>query len=259
MVWSNVHPDAHTDDDGRPLHPDTGGVVCGYPKTDAVDKNGRKRTDVPYCLLPAGWGGPRSEGHCRKHGGGGPGGPEGWANGNARHLLYSNRMSPEDREVFDVVVNGPDGDLVGVDDMADMLSTSIGFEFTRLTRAIDQIPDARLIEQWRCPECGDVKQEERGECSNVVYRDPDFGEVTCGYEGDYVVKDKFVDFGDKAVERKESHLANLIRVYKQVAEGADVNLKGDMTHRGDPDEPVKVDINHVRVDLPEDERVDVEE
>lgn len=258
MVWSSVHPDAPTDDDGRPIHPEQGFPICAYEKTDATANNGRKREDIDYCLLKAGWGGPREEGHCRKHGGGGPGGLEGWANGNAKHLLYSERMNDDDRKIFESVVQASDGELVSVDRMADMLSKTIGWEFTRLTRALAEIPEARLVERWHCPECGDSKYDESGECENVVYRDRDTGvEATCGYSGDFEPSDKFVDFGDKAVERKESHLANLIRVYKQVADGTTVNVHGDhdVTHRGDPDAPVEVNISHVQVDLPDDERV----
>lgn len=262
MAWSNTHPDAPLDDEGRPLHPETGNPICGYEKTDAVANNGRKRTDIPYCLLPAGWGSPRDTGHCSKHGGASPGGPEGWANGQARHLLYSKRMNDEDREVFDSVVRTGDGDLVSVDQMADMLSNTIGWEFTRLVRALDHIPDARLVERWFCPECGDSKFEESGECDNVVYRDPETGTAyECGYEGDFEVSDKFVDFGDEAIERKESHLANLIRVYKQIAEGSTLNVHGDhsVTHRGDPNEPLEVEISHVQVDLPESEQVSADD
>lgn len=80
----------------------------------------------------------------------------------------------------------------------------------------------------------------------------------CSFVGDFDEGDSFVDFGDKAVERKESHVANLIRTLKQVTEGTDINVDGshDVTHKGDPEAPVEVSITHAGVDLPEGERVD---
>jgi len=123
MAWDFEFGDGvDVDEDGVPRHPDHGRPVCGYPKTDAVDKNGRKRGgEGDGCLLAAGWGTERSTGACRKHHGGSPGGAEGWANGNARHLLFSERMNEDDREVFEAVVQDPDGedgDLISIDDMA---------------------------------------------------------------------------------------------------------------------------------------------
>lgn len=263
MVWKNVHPDAPTDDDGHPRHPETGAVVCGYPKTDATANNGRKREDIPYCLLQAGWGSPRDTGHCRNHGGGSPGAPEGWSNGNAKHLLYSKRMNDEDREVFDALVKNPDGDgMLRLEDAVDMLKNIIAWEQTRIVRALREAPESELVERWACPECDERHREPAGECGGIKAVIPDGGTVPCRYEGDFDRVEAFVKFGDKAIERKESHLANLIRTAKQVDPTAvDANIASkqdvDVTHKGDPDDPVEVDINHVHVDLPDDERVDV--
>lgn len=268
MAWNNVHPEAPIDDDGRPIHPERGHPICGYEKTDAVDPNGRKREDYPYCLLAAGWGTDRKTGHCSKHYGASTGAPEGWRNGSARHLLYSNRMSEDDREVFEAVVRDPDDDesLMSVDDMADMLRTSIGWEYTRLVRAVDHVPDAELVERFRCPNCGEthdgktLDKDTKTSCGGDKRR-PDGSFVPCEIPAErdaMVPKERFVTFGDKSFERKENHLANLIQAYKKVAEGSDVNITGshDVTHRGDADAPIEVSITHAAIDLPEGEAVE---
>lgn len=265
MAWDYEYGDGvDVDDEGRPRHPEQGYLVCGYPKTDATANNGRKRGgEGDGCLLHAGWGTDRSTGACTKHHGGSPGGPKGWANGNARHLLYSEQMREEDREVFEAVVgaDGEDGDLLSIDDMADMLKNSIGWEYTRLSRAIDAIPESELVEKYACPNCGttytksdssglpdvctgfDMSEGHPQPCEATVHDFKPTGE-------------RFVAFNDKAVERKESHLANLIETYKKIADGVDLNIDGnhDVTHKGDPDEPVEVSINHVAItDPPKDD------
>lgn len=260
MTWDNAHADAPTDDDGRPRHPETGKLICGYEKTDAVDEtHGRKRDEYDYCLLAAGWGTDRSTGHCRKHNGHGAGAPEGWANPNAKHLLYSKRMKPEDRDEFESAVTTDDGGLIDVDDMADMLKRMVGFEYMRLSRAVDKMPDVKLVERWECPECGATHRNATadGICGGDK-RLPSGDVVACDYTGGFELVDAEVEFGDDALQRKEAHISNLIRNYNQVTDGATVNVKGDhdVTHRGDPGAPVDVEINHVQVDLPEDEKVD---
>lgn len=267
MAWSYEFGDnVDVDDDGVPRHPEQGYPVCAYPKTDAVANNGRKRGgEGDACLLAAGWGTDRSTGACQKHHGASPGGPKGWANGNARHLLFSEQMRDEDREVFDAVVQDPtseDGDLLSIDDMADMLKNSIGWEFTRLSRAIDHIPESELVEKYACPKCGTeyTHSESAGlpdVCTGFDMSEghPQPCDVT--RDGFKPTGEKFVVFNDKSVERKEAHLANLIETYKKIADGVDLNIEGEHehTHKGDPDEPVEVAINHVAVDLPDDEDV----
>lgn len=262
MAWNNVHDDAPTNDDGVPIHPEKGYPICGYEKTDAVDKNGRKRDDIPYCLLHAGHGTDRSTGHCKYHFGGSPGAPEGWRNGNARHLLYSNQMRDDDREVFEAVVQGTeDGDLLSVDDMADMLKNTVAWEFTRLQRAIDLIPEAELVEKYECLKCGSTHSAPLPDVCTGYDMSQGYPEKCDERAHDFKETEKFVVFGDKAVERKEAHLANLIKTYKQIAEGTDVNIDGkqEVTHKGDPEAPVEVSITHTAVDLPDDERVQAED
>lgn len=272
MAWSNVHDDAPTDDDGVPYHPEKGYPICGYEKTDAVDTvNNAKRHDIPYCLQAAGWGTDRTTGHCRNHHGASPGAPEGWRNGNAKHLLYSQRMSDDDREIFDALVQNPDGDgLMPLSAAIDMLKNAIAWEQTRLIRAIEAIEDGghadtppadvELVEVFACPECDSKHREPAGDCNEIIANPPDGPVVRCDYTGDFDRVDKFVHFGDKSVERKESHLASLIKTVKMVDEGADVNVTGDhdVTHKGDADAPVEVSITHAGVDLPDDATVDAD-
>jgi uncharacterized C2H2 Zn-finger protein len=258
-VWQGVHDDAPRDDEGRPIHPEKGYPICGQPKTDATANNGRKRDDVPYCLQYAGHGTDRKTGACSKHGGAG-GAPEGWRNGNARHLLFSKRMNDDDRDQFNAIVEGPDGERIGVDEMAEMLERMIGFEYMRLSRAVDKTPDVDMITVYECPRCG--KGYRRGQDDGSVV-DRCHGDVRiapkeyepCDYSGELkrVAGKSWVDFGDESVERKEARIANLIATYKKVAEGSDVNVRGDhdvsVSGGGDP---VEVNITSVGVDLPDD-------
>lgn len=257
-VWANPHDDAPTNDDGVPIHPEDGHPICGYEKTDAVDKNGRKREDVPYCLLAAGWGTDRSTGHCSKHGGAG-GAPEGWKNGNARHLLYSKRMNEDDVEEFEALVETADGDRIGVEEMAEMLESMVGFEYMRLARAVDKTPGVEQVTMYKCPRCGKKHRQEtpsgHAGCDGSVRRGPQKIEP-CNYTGNYerIPGKSWVEFGDEAVERKESRVANLIATYKKVSEGTDVNVKGDHDVSVDGDgEAIDVNITGVGVDLPADD------
>lgn len=261
MAWKNPHDDAPRGDDGRPRHPETGVLICGYEKTDAVDEtHDRKRDEFDYCLLPAGWGTKRSTGHCRKHHGSGPGAPSGWAHPNAKHLLYSKRMNDEDRVEFENAVKTVDGELIDADDMADMLKRLVGFEYMRLSRAVDRMPDVELSETWECPECRTSHNNPApdGECGGDK-RLPSGDVVGCDYRGNFDLVDAEVKFGDDALQRKEAHLSNLIRNHNQITDGATVNVEGshDVTHRGDPDNPVDVEINHVKVGLDEADKVDL--
>ena len=262
MAWDYEYGDGvDVDGEGRPVHPDKGYPVCGYPKTDATANNGRKRGgEGDACLLAAGWGTDRSTGACQKHHGASPGGPEGWRNGNARHLLYSKRMNDDDREVFEAVVRHPEDDdkLLRLEDAADMLRNMIGWEQTRLVRAVDEAPDVERVDGYRCPRCGNTYKNSDSsplpdECTGSIQVRQGVYEPCPATANDFEpTGESFVDTGDKALERKESHVANLILSLKQVDDVADVRVEGDHTVRGDPDEPVEVSINHVAVDLPED-------
>jgi hypothetical protein len=91
MTNYQIHPDAPTDDDGHPAHPEKGHRICGRTKSDRTTPtdHGRERDDIPYCTLVAGWGVDGSSGGACSHHGGAGGGPEGEANGNWKHGGFS--------------------------------------------------------------------------------------------------------------------------------------------------------------------------
>jgi len=83
MTDWQIHPDAPTDEEGHPVHPEKDHRICARTKSDQTTStdHGRERDDIPYCTLAAGWGvDGRSDGACDHHGGSG-GAPEN--NGNA--------------------------------------------------------------------------------------------------------------------------------------------------------------------------------
>jgi len=261
-LWQGVHEDAPTDDDGRPIHPERGYIICGMTKTDATANNGRKREDVPYCLQYAGAGTDRpteAGGACSKHGGAG-GAPEGWANGNARHLMFSDRMNDDDREQFKQLVDVGDGDKIPVDEFRATLGNIIAFEEMRFTRALDKHPDVAQVAIYKCPRCGKKYRREVDpdtvptveECDGTVQVDAETF-VPCDHTGpiDKVAGKEWVDFGDESVERKAAHIANLIRIYDQVSGPSKLEVEQDTTIHGG-DDPLTVNITSVGVDLPED-------
>lgn len=260
-VWQGIHDDAPTDDDGVPRHPEKGYPICGQPKTDAVDttKDG-KREDIPYCLQAAGWGTERSTGACKAHGGAG-GAPSGWANGNARHLMYSDRMNDDDREQFRQLVDVGDGDHIPIDEFKTTLSNMVAFEEMRLQRAIDKHPDVEQIQLYRCPECGNTarRPEPPTSCDGQVKVGG--GEyIPCEFTGEFesIPGKSWIHFGDEAFERKQRHIANLIQTLDKVSGPAEYKVDQNTTIDGG-DDPIEVNITSVGVDLAEDERVDDDE
>lgn len=257
-VWQGIHDDAPTDEDGIPRHPDEGKTyaICAQAKTDAEDE--AKRDDVPYCLQTAGWGTDRSTGACKNHGGAG-GAPDGWANGNARHLMFAKGMTEGDREQFKKLVDVGDGDKIPVDEFRATLGNIIAFEEMRFTRALDKHPDVQQIAIYECPECGESYRHDVGgvadptpeviECDGTVQIDAETF-VPCDYTGplERVAGKSWVDFGDESVERKAAHIARLIKIYDQVSGPSKVEVDQDTTISGDGD-GIDVNITSVGVDL----------
>jgi len=66
-----------------------------------------------------------------------------------------------------------------------------------------------------------------------------------------------VEFGDDAVEKKQAHIARLIKILNRVAGTQDVTVSGDhdVSVEGGED-PIDVNITNVGVDLPDDEQDD---
>lgn len=262
MAWSNIHPDAPTDDEGRPIHPEKGYTICGYEKTDATDKAGNKRHDVPFCLQSSGWGTDRDTGHCSKHNGHGPGAKEGWENPNARHLMYSERMNDDDRETFRRLVDVGDGEYVPVEEFRATLSNMIAFEEMRLTRAIGIHPDVDQIAMYECPTCGESYRKSATDDAAVIV-DRCNGQIRtgpqdfrpCDYSGELTKVDgkSWIDFGDDAVERKQAHVARLIKIYNQLAGTQSIDVDADVNH--DDGDGLEVNLRTVGVDLPDEDKV----
>jgi hypothetical protein len=266
-LWQGAHEDAPRDEHGRPIHPDEDKnyPVCAQPKTDAVDrtKDG-KRTDIPYCVRRSGWGTDRpteAGGACKTHGGAG-GAPEGWANGNARHLLFSKRMNDDDREHFRDLIDVGDGDKIPVDEFRATLSNIIAWEEMRFSRALDKHPDVEQIAMYECPECGESYRRSVDpdtvptvqECDGTNQIDAKTF-VPCDYTGpiDKVAGKEWVDFGDESVERKGAHIARLIKIYDQVSGPSRFEVDQDTTLHGDGDGAIDVNITSVGVDLADEE------
>jgi hypothetical protein len=68
-MTSVPHPDAPTDDEGHPVHPERGHRICAGVKSDRTTPtdHGRERDDIAYCLRRAGWGRDANVGPCSHH------------------------------------------------------------------------------------------------------------------------------------------------------------------------------------------------
>ncbi|MDS0284728.1 hypothetical protein [Haloarcula onubensis] len=113
-MTNNIHPDAPTDSDGHPVHPEKGHRICGRGKSDRTTPtdHGRERDDIPFCTLTAGWGvDGKDTGACDHHGGSG-GAPPGEDNGNYKHGAYSEHfqsdLSDREQEAYDDLVKAFD-------------------------------------------------------------------------------------------------------------------------------------------------------
>lgn len=109
--WT-IHPDAPTDEDGYPVHPDPDKDhhICARTSsenTTATD-HGRERDDYPFCLQSAGHGteNPKRTGEpgvpCSNHGGSSAVGPD---NGNftdgAFSKWFTDHLTEKEQEAFD--------------------------------------------------------------------------------------------------------------------------------------------------------------
>lgn len=155
MTWSNVHPDAETDDENRPIHPDDekDHAICAAPKSDRTSptEHGRERDEIPYCTLAAGWGREGiGEGHCTKHGAAKTD-MSGWDNPNAKHGLY-----------FDLEKSSLDDDeidlLQELDDVDSkkQLEQLVNLMGVRFRKAYDAIEAGRVVAD---PNTGELKLE----------------------------------------------------------------------------------------------------
>jgi hypothetical protein len=96
MTEYTIHPDAPTDQNGHPIHPDSDKDhhICGRGKSPNTTEteHGRERDDYPFCLQSAGHGteNPKRTGEpgaaCSNHGGSSPVGAD---NPATEHGAYS--------------------------------------------------------------------------------------------------------------------------------------------------------------------------
>lgn len=147
MTDWKIHPEAPTDSDGHPLHPEEGYRICGRTKSDRTTptEHGRERDDVPYCTLRAGWGvDDSSSGACSHHGGAG-GGPSGEANGNYKHGAYSEHLqsdlSDREQDAFEDLVEAF-GDQDAAQDVVRELAAEALLKYKRSS-------DARFLREVR--------------------------------------------------------------------------------------------------------------
>lgn len=116
MTNWKIHPDAPTDENGNPVHPDPDKThhICGRTKSERTTEtsHGRERDDHPYCLLRAGYNtsDPKrlnEPGVACSHHGGNNSGPTGEDNGAYKHGAYSkylkSDLSENEQAVFDEV------------------------------------------------------------------------------------------------------------------------------------------------------------
>lgn len=84
----NHHPDAPTDDEGYPIHPEHGYRICGCKKSEESDNT---NDEYPFCMHPSAYDvDGKDEGPCTFHGGSSDGAPEGNKN-NVKHSLHADR------------------------------------------------------------------------------------------------------------------------------------------------------------------------
>lgn len=115
-----IHPDAPTDEDGNPVHPEQGYYICGRTKSENTTptEHGRERDDVEYCMLRAGHGtsDPSRLGEpgaaCSHHGGDTPVAedhPE-YEHGGFSEFLGPEDMTDEEQAAIDAMVAAFNGD-----------------------------------------------------------------------------------------------------------------------------------------------------
>lgn len=88
MTDRDFHPDAPTDDEGYPIHPEHGYRICACKKREQSDNT---NDEYPFCMHPEAYDvDGKDEGPCTFHGGSSEGASEGNDNA-ARHEMYAER------------------------------------------------------------------------------------------------------------------------------------------------------------------------
>lgn len=216
----NYHPDAPTNDDGYPIHPERGHPICGRNKSGGSPEyhNKNSRTDVPYCLRRPGHGCDEDRGRgqaCSDHGGE-AGAPEGPRNGNWKLGLYSDYMTEDDAERAEDWLELSDGDRLTVDQFIRMGEKALLFEFTRIERAMLQSPDPDLSEKYACKFCGfEMPSKQVMTCPQCdATLKPD----------EILTTAEWVDTHDRQISERIERWVDMLQTYKEVVEGSDLNV-----------------------------------
>ena len=149
MTKYRIHPDAPTDEDGQPVHPEEGYPICGRAKSDRTTptEHGRERDDVPYCTLRAGWGVEESSSGACDHHGGNAGAPEGEDNGAYEHGAYTDHivsdLSEREEEAFNELVDSLRGEESN--DQLDVIREQAVEAYLKYKRSTD----ARFLREYR--------------------------------------------------------------------------------------------------------------
>lgn len=213
---TDTEPEQWTDD------PDEAEVASDLIPKDPADGKCMARTnDGNYCGQAQGWGTDHpGSGRCKFHGGN-AGAPSGPANGNWRHGLYSEHMSDADAERVEEWLELADGERLSLDEFTGMFEKLIVYEMTRLERAMGQAPDPDRSHKWACAGCGAElyagrSQEVCPACERNLSPD------------DVVAVAEWVDMHDQSVSKRAQALSEMIQTYKEVTEGSDVNVRGEL-------------------------------
>lgn len=165
-----------------------------------------------YCRNRAGKGTDHvGEGRCDRHGGATLRGEE---HPNFEHGLFSDHLSPEDRELLDAID--------GVSN-AEGLQSMINYELLRLRRAIGYLEDN--------------SEDQPRTFYDAFERVLDEAVASGGLEpADIGNLAKLLDSGNDALLRRMEQLRKMMRTYQELTDGAKINLGGELSHRhgGDP-------------------------
>ena len=221
------HPDAPTDSEGFPVHPDDHTThICGRKKSEKTTPtpHGRERDDVSYCLQDAGWGadGDSEPGDaCKFHNGRADTDQRGPKNPNWKLGLYSDFLTEDDKERAQDWIELSGGDRLSVEDFVRMGEKAMLFEFTRIERAMLQAPDPSLSNKFCCRFCGwEIPSRDVMVCPNCDQH----LHVDDGDAENVVPTAEWVDMHDRQISERIERWVDMLKKYKEVVDGTDLNV-----------------------------------
>lgn len=162
-----IHPEAPTDAEGNPIHPEKDHHICGRTKSEDTTptEHGRERDDVEYCMLRAGHGttDPSKLGDpgaaCTHHGGDSPAGED---HGEYKHGAFSEYIGPpdlsdEEQAAMDAMLDAFNGSPSEARAIAQQQAAEVYMryqrsgdprflqEYRQLAKAFDVIPNSQDI------------------------------------------------------------------------------------------------------------------